>query len=316
MALRNVTVFGGSGFLGRHLVRRLAQTGARIRVAVRDPEAAAFLKPMGDVGQIVSMLANVRNQASVARAVEGAEAVLNLVGILSQWGGQRFDAVQGEGAGNVAAASAAAGVGRLVHVSAIGADADATSAYARSKAVGEVAVAEAFPGATIVRPSVIFGPEDSFFNLFGALLPFTPVLPLIGGGQTRFQPVYVGDVAEAMQRILERPESAGQTFELGGPRVYTFEELMRLILEVTGRRRFLVPVPFAVAKFEATFLQLWPEPILTRDQVELLRHDNVAAEGAPGFEALDIAPHAAEAMLESYMYRYRRAGKRIARHLA
>jgi NADH dehydrogenase len=311
MEFRNITVFGGSGFLGRHLVRRLAQAGVRVRVAVRDPEAAAFLKPMGGVGQVVPVQANIRDEASVARAVEGAEAVVNTVGILSQWGRQRFDAVHEGGAGQVARAARAAGATRLVHVSAIGADADSSSAYARSKAAGEVAVREAFAGATITRPSVIFGPEDSFFNLFGALLPFTPVLPLIGGGGTRFQPVYVGDVAEAMVRMLARPATAGQTFELGGPRIYTFKELMQLVLEVTGRRRFLVPVPFAVAKFEATFLQLWPAPLLTRDQVELLRHDTVVAEDGPGFEVLGIEPLAAEAVLASYMHRYRRAGKPV-----
>ncbi len=316
MAFRNITVFGGSGFLGRHLVRRLAQTGARVRVAVRDPEAAAFLRPMGDVGQVVPVQANIRDDASVARAVAGAEAVFNTVGILSQWGRQRFDAVHEEGAGRVARAATAAGVERLLHVSAIGADSDSSSAYARSKAAGEAAVRDGFAGATIIRPSVVFGPEDSFFNRFGALLPFTPVLPLFGGGRSRFQPVYVGDVAEAMLRLLARRDAVGGSYELGGPRVYSFKELMQLLLEVTGRRRFLVPVPFAIAKFEASFLQLWPEPLLTRDQVELLRQDSVVADGATGFAALGIEPVAAEAMLASYMRRYRRAGKPVPRQPA
>ena len=311
MTLGDVTVFGGSGFLGRHLVKRLAERGARIRVAVRDPIAAQHLQPMGDVGQIMAVQANVRHQESVVRAVEGADHVVNLVGILFEWGRQRFGAVHAAGAGRVAEAAAAAGASRMIHVSAIGADAESPAAYGRSKAAGEVAVREAYPAATLVRPSIVFGPEDGFFNRFGALARLVPVLPLIGGGGTRFQPVFVGDVAEALLRLLDDSESAGKTYELGGPRVYSFKQLMELVLEVTGRRRLLVPLPFQVATLQAAFLQLAPRPLLTRDQVEFLKRDNVVAEDALTLGDLDIKPTPAEAVLPSYMYRYRRGGRLV-----
>ena len=309
MKFRNVTVFGGSGFLGRYLVKRLAGAGVRVRVAVRDPEAAQFLKPMGDVGQVVPMQANIRNEESIRRAIDGAEAVVNAIGILFERGRQRFDAVHAQGAGLIAAIAQEVGATRLVHISAIGADPDSPARYGRSKWAGETAVREAFPEATIVRPSIMFGPEDSFFNRFGALAPIAPALPLIGGGRTRFQPVYVGDVAEAMFRMLEQEGSAGQVYELGGPRIYDFKELMQLVLVQTGRRCLLVPWPFALAKINATFLQLLPHPLLTTDQVELLKRDNIVAEDALGFAALDIQPTTAEAILPSYMFRYRRGGK-------
>lgn len=309
MQLHNVTVVGGSGFLGRYMVKRLAEAGVRVRVAVRDPEAAAFLKPMGDVGQVVPVQANVRNAASVARAVAGSDAVVNLVGILYQAGPQRFDAVHAEGAGTVARAAAEAGVQRLIHVSAIGASDDSEAQYARSKAAGEAAVREAFPAATIMRPSVVFGPEDGFFNLFGWLATISPILPLVGGGHTRFQPVYVGDVAAAVGTALGDDATAGVTYELGGPRIYSFRELMELVLEVTGRRRLLVPVPFAIAKIEAMFLQLLPRPLLTMDQVELLKSDNVADEALPGLAELGVTPTPAESVVPSYMARYRKGGR-------
>lgn len=312
MEFRNVTVFGGSGFIGRHLVKRLAQAGVRIRVAVRDPEAAAFLKPMGDVGQVAPLATNIRSETSVRRAVEGAEAVVNTVGILFESGRQRFEAVHLRGAALVATAAREAGARRLLHISAIGAAADSPGRYGRSKWAGEQAVEQAFPGATIVRPSVVFGPEDGFFNRFAQLAVFLPALPLIGGGATRFQPVYVGDLADAMMRMLEEPATAGRCYELGGPRIYSFKELMQLVLRVTGRRRLLLPVPFAVARLQAAFLQLLPTPPLTVDQVNMLTVDNVVAAEALGFQELGLAPTTAEAVLPTYLYRFRRGGKRAA----
>ncbi len=307
MASGLVTVFGGSGFIGRHFVKRLAESGRRVRVAVRDPVAADYLKPMGDVGQIVPVQANLRHEASVAAAVAGAEAVVNLVGILFEAGPQRFAAVHAAGAGRVAAAAAAAGAARLVHVSAIGADPDSEARYAQSKAAGEAAAREAFPGVTIVRPSVVFGPEDDFFNRLAALARISPVMPLIGGN-TRFQPVYVGDVAAALCAILDDPETAGKTYELGGPRVYSFADLIRLLLREIGRRRLLVPVPRFVAMFEAGFLELLPKPPLTRDQVRLLDHDNVVGDEALTLADLGVTPTPLEGVLPTYLARFRRCG--------
>ncbi len=307
-----VTVFGGAGFVGRYVVKRLAEAGARICVAGRDPERGLFLKPMGDVGQIVLTQANLRDDASVAAAIEGAEAVVNMVGLLFERGRQTFAAVHARGAERVAAAAQAAGVKRLVHVSAIGADPASPSAYARTKGAGEAAVRRAFEGASVIRPSIVFGPEDDFFNRFAALAQLSPVLPLIDGGHTRFQPVYVGDVAAAVLRILERPETAGRTFELGGPRVYSFRELMALVLSETGRRRLLVPVPAVLASFEAWFLEFLPKPPLTRDQVRLLASDNVVGQsgeaGVGTLEELGLHPTPVETILPSYMARYRRGG--------
>ncbi len=302
-------VFGGSGFLGRHIVRRLANAGARIIVAVRDAEAAAHLKPLGDPGQIVARRGDLRDEASVAAAVEGADIVVNLVGILFESGRQTFAAVHTQGARRVAEAAVAAGARRLIHVSAVGASPTSPSLYARSKAAGEAAVQKAFPQATIVRPSIVFGPEDDFFNRFANLALFTPVLPLYGGGNTRFQPVYVGDVAEAVLRIANDPATAGKTYELGGPRIYTFREVLEVILRVTGRRRLLVPLPFWVADFQARFLELLPKPLLTRDQVKLLKRDNVVGTRAPGLADLGIAPTSVDAILPAYLARYRRAGR-------
>ncbi len=308
MTERLVTVFGGTGFLGRNVVRQLAEKGYRVRVAVRDPEVGQFLKLLGDVGQVALVQANIRDDASVERAVAGAEAVFNLVGILYETGRQRFDAVHVAAADRVARAAKAAGAKRLVHVSAIGADIASESAYARSKAEGEAVVREAFPEATIVRPSLLFGPEDEFFNRFASLSRFLWVLPLIGGGRTRFQPVYVGDVARAMVAALERADAAGKTFEFGGPRVYSFRELMELVLRETGRKCLLVPVPVWAAMIEAAFLELLPKPLLTRDQVRMLQVDNVVAPGAPGLADLGIAPAPVEVVVPSYLARYRRAG--------
>lgn len=310
MAIKRVTVFGGSGFIGRHLVQRLARAGVRVTVAVRSPRQADFLRPRGDVGQIAPVAADILDEAAVAAAVAGADGVVNLVGILYARGRYGFDAVHAEGAEIIAKAAAAAGVQRLVHLSAIGADAESPSAYARSKAAGEAAVRAAFPQATILRPSVLFGPEDDFFNRFAAMARMSPALPLFGGGETKFQPVYVGDVADAIVKSLTEPSAAGRTFELGGPTVYTFEELMRLVLSETGREAALIKLPFFAADVIGTFAPLFPlgAPLLTRDQAKLLRIDNVVHDGAAGFAQLGILPTAAEAILPSYLARFRRGG--------
>lgn len=306
MSARNVTIFGGSGFLGRHLVRRLAQHGWILRIAVRRPENAGFLKPMGDVGQIVPIAANLRDADSVAAAVEGADAVVNLVGILFERGRQTFAAVHESGAENVAAAAREAGVARLLHVSALGANANSSSAYAQTKARGEAAVREAFPEATVLRPSIVIGPEDDFFNRFAGLARLSPALPLIGGGTTRFQPVYVGDLAAAMSAALTDRASRGRTYEIGGPTVYSFRQLMQMLLATIHRPRLLVPLPFPAARFMAFFLERFPVPQLTRDQVALLATDNVVDEGAATLADLGIAPTPIETVITSYLSRFRR----------
>lgn len=306
MRRRRVTVFGGSGFIGRHLVNRLAARGDIVTVAVRDPEAALFLKPMGDVGQIVIVAADIANPAAVAAAVKGADAVVNLVGILWQWGRRSFNRIHAEGAGNIARAARDAGAAHLVHISAIGADGASAALYARSKAAGEAAVREAFPEATILRPSVVFGPEDNFFNQFAELARHLPALPIFGSGDgPRFQPVYVGDVADAIVTALDSAAARGRTFELGGPRVYSFRQLMQLVLSEIGRRRVLVPVPLALAGFIGWFLQKLPNPLMTRDQMLLLKRDNIVTEGAATLADLGIAATAAEAVLPAYLRRFR-----------
>jgi len=309
MATRVVTVFGGSGFIGRHLVRRLARRDWVVRVAVRHPSRAQFLKPMGDVGQIAPLRARIEDPMSVQAALDGAQAAVNLVGILYERGRRSFAAVHARGALHVAEAVAAAGVERLVQVSAIGADRHAAAEYARSKAAGEAAVRTAFPSATVLRPSVVFGPEDDFFNRFAAMARLSPALPLIGGGRTRFQPVYVGDVAEAIARSLERPEAQGRIYELGGPKVYTFKELMEILLHEIRRRRLLIPVPFALAALQGAVLECLPVPPLTRDQVRLLRRDNVASPDLPGLRDLGIEPTALEIVIPAYLDRYRPGGR-------
>ena len=304
-----VTVFGGTGFLGRVVVRELARAGWRIRIACRRPDEALRSKPAGDVGQIVPVPANVRDDASVAAAVDGADAVINLVGVLYERGRQTFRAVHVEAPARIARAASAAGVQRLVHVSALGAGPAAPSAYARSKAAGEAALRDAFPGGTILRPSIVFGPEDSFFNRFAGIARMAPALPLIGGGETRFQPVYVGDVADAVLAVVTRPDAAGRTFELGGPRVYSFAALMTLMLAEIRRKRWLVPVPFWAASAGAFCLEILPKPPLTRDQVRQLQVDNVVSPGAAGLRELGIAPTALEVILPTYLARYRRGGR-------
>ena len=301
-----VTIFGGSGFLGRHTVRALARAGYRIRIATRHPNRAFFLRPLGSVGQIDFVKCDVADADSVAQALSGANAAINLTGILFEKG-QTFEEVQADGAANIAKAAAAAGVAALVHVSAIGADAESAAAYAVTKAEGEANVREAFPNAVILRPSIIFGPEDGFFNKFAEMARFFPALPLIGGGRTRFQPVFVGDVAQAILAALSRQD--GRTYELGGPSVYSFKELMQLILRETGRKRALVPVPFGIAFLKAAFLQLLPNPLLTIDQVKLLKKDNVVSPTAAGLADLGITPTSVEAVIPSYLWRYRAKGE-------
>jgi uncharacterized protein YbjT (DUF2867 family) len=309
---RLVTVFGGSGFVGRHLVRALAKSGWRIRVAVRRPDLAFHLQPLGRVGQIHAVQANIRNEDSVNRAVEGADAVVNLVGILYQSGKQRFDAVQAQGAAAVARASARHKT-KLVQFSAVGADASSASIYARTKAAGEAAALSSVPDANIVRPSIIFGPEDSFFNRFAGMARISPALPLIGGGKTLFQPVFVGDVAAAVDAILAGRAKPGATYELGGPEVRNFEDLMKLMLKIIDRKRLLIPVPFPLAHIKAAFLQVLPKPLLTRDQVRQLEVDNVVSEAAMRdgrtLAGLGITPTAMETVLPSYLVRFRRTGQ-------
>ena len=308
-----VTVFGGSGFVGRHVVRALARRDYRIRVAVRRPDLAGHLQPLGRVGQIHAVQANLRYPESVRAAVRDADVVINLVGILAESGAQRFAAVQAGGAGAVAAAAQAAGA-RLIHVSAIGADSNSPSAYAQTKAAGEQAVRASVPGAVIFRPSVVFGAEDEFTNRFAALAQLSPVLPLIGGGGTRLQPVFVGDVAEAVAAAVEGRARAGATYELGGPEVLTLREILAFILKTTERERLLLPLPFALARLNALVLQFAPGAFkLTPDQVELLRSDNVVSDAARAagltLEGLGIGPDSLEAVAPSYLWRFRKTGQ-------
>ena len=308
-----VTVFGGSGFLGRSVVRALCKRDYRIRVGVRRPELAGHLQPLGKVGQIHAVQANVRYPASIEAAMRDSHVAINLVGILAQSGAQTFDAVVGTGAGTVAKAAGAVGA-RVVHVSAIGADADSPSRYARAKAAGENAVLSAVPAATILRPSVLFGPEDQFTNRFAALARMSPALPLIGGGVTRLQPVYVGDVADAVGDAVDGKTRAGATYELGGPEVLTMREIMEIILATIERRRMLVRLPFGLARLNSMFLQFAPGPLkLTPDQVVLLRSDNVVSDAAKAagltLEGLGITADSLEGVAPQYLWRFRAAGQ-------
>ena len=308
-----ITIYGGSGFIGRHLVQAIAKTGARMRVAVRRPELAGHLQPLGGVGQINLVQANVRYPNSLLAAADGADAVVNLVGILFPTGKQTFKAVQDEGARHVAESARKAGARAFVHVSTIGADVNSPSVYARSKAAGEQAVRDAFPDAVILRPSVVFGPEDDFFNRFAALVRIAPVLPLIGGGKTRLQPVFAGNVAKAVIAGLTGKAAAGESCELGGPEILTLKEVMQRVLIYTMRRRLLVPEPFWLAKLQAAFLQLLPKPPLTIDQVRLLETDNVVSEAAQKagatLEGLGIEPVAIASVVPEYLEQYRPSGQ-------
>ncbi|MEH6951873.1 complex I NDUFA9 subunit family protein [Nitrobacter sp. NHB1] len=308
-----VTVFGGSGFLGRHVVRALAKRDYRIRVGVRRPELAGHLQPLGKVGQIHAVQANLRYPASVRAAMRDSHVAINLVGILSKSGAQTFDAVMAGGAATVAKEAAATGA-RMVHVSAIGADDKSASAYARAKAAGEKAVLAAVPSATILRPSVIFGSEDQFANRFAALALMSPVLPLIGGGATKMQPVYVGDVAAAVADAVDGRTKAGAVYELGGPEVLSMREIIQIVLRVIERERMLVPLPFLIARFKAMFLQFAPGALkLTPDQVALLRTDNVVSDAATAagltLQGLGISPDSMEAVVPQYLWRFRKAGQ-------
>ena len=311
-------VFGGSGFIGRNVVRELARRGWRVRVGVRRPHQSQFLRPMGAVGQIQLSQVNIRHRPSIAEALKGADAVVNLVGVLFQDGANGFAAVQSAGAASIAQLSAEAGIKNLVHLSAIGADAEGDSIYARTKGEGEKAVLDAVPSATILRPSIVFGPEDGFFNRFATmatLTPFTP-LPLIGGGKTQFQPVYVDDVADAVCAALEQSDAKGRILELGGPGIYTFRELMEIMLREIGRKRLLAPLPAPVASLIGFFGQLagklpFVEPVLTQDQAKLAMIDNVVnTDGSVGTLAdLGIEPQALEAILPTYMEPFRKYGQ-------
>jgi uncharacterized protein YbjT (DUF2867 family) len=307
-----VTVFGGSGFVGRYVVRALLKRGYRVRAAVRRPDLAGHLQPLGMVGWVQPVQANVRYRWSVDRAIEGADAVVNLVAILAEGGRQRFDSVHVFGARAIAEASRKAGIDRLVHVSALGADAGSESNYAKTKAAGEAAVFEIVPSATVFRPSIIFGPEDQFFNRFAAMTPFSPALPLIGGN-TRFQPVFVGDVARAIADAVEGKAGQGKVYELGGPEIRTFRECLELMLKEIDRKRLLVPVPWPVASVLASILQFVPGKPLTPDQVSQLRVDNIVSEIATRekrtLAGLGIEPTSLAAILPSYLVRFRPHGQ-------
>lgn len=310
-----VTVFGGSGFVGRYVTQRMARAGWRVRVAVRRPEEAGFVRPYGVVGQVVPIQANIRDEDSTRRAIQGVDAVINCVGILNETGRQTFATVVDEGAARVARIAAEEGVGRLVHISALGADPEGDSVYARAKAGAERRIAEVFPGAVILRPSIVFGEGDGFFNRFAGMARMLPVLPIIGA-ETRFQPVYVDDVAAAAAKAAIEGVPAG-VYELGGPEVATFRALMERMLAVIRRRRPVVALPWWLARFQAGVLDkvqglsgdLFANSLLTRDQVTILQHDNIVASGARTFTDLGIVPIAMEAVVESYLYAYRPSGQ-------
>jgi NADH dehydrogenase len=310
-----VTIYGGSGFIGRYVARRMAKEGWRVRVAVRRPNEAIFVRPYGVVGQVEPVFCNIRDDASVRAVMQGADAVVNCVGVLNEVGKNGFDAVQAEGAGRIARIAAELGVGHLVQLSAIGADAESASAYARSKAAGEAAVQEAFPAAVILRPSVVFGSEDQFFNRFAAMSRFGPILPVVGA-ETKFQPVYVDDVAQAAVKAV-LGEAAPGIYELGGPDVHSFRELMQKMLQVVQRRRLIVNIPFFVARImggvfdllQTVTLGLFTNGLITRDQVRNLARDNVVSPRARGLADLGIAPTPIDAVLPEYLWRYRPSGQ-------
>lgn len=308
-----VTIIGGSGFIGRQLVRSLAKRGYRIRVACRRPDLAGHVIPLGTPGQIALVQANLRFPDSVAAACQGAYAVVNLPGLLFNAGAQSFDAVHAFGADAAAKSAKAAKATIFIQMSAIGSDKASESGYASSKAEGEARAKAAFPGTMVVRPSIVFGPDDSFFNKFAAMARFSPALPLIGGGLTKFQPVFVGDVAEAMATLIDRGEADGKTYELGGTTVASFKELLQFTLATVQRKRLLLPVPFTIAKVLGTVLGLAPKPQLTADQVELLKADNVVSEKAKAegrdLTGLGISPRSYASIVPTYLYRYRKEGQ-------
>jgi uncharacterized protein YbjT (DUF2867 family) len=308
MRFGRVTVLGASGFLGRYIVKELAAKGAVITAVSRHASDATFLRPMGDVGQITPIDADVRGDVALDTVIAGADTVVNTVGILFERGARSFEAMHARLPVRIAVAAQKAGVRHILHVSAIGADAQSPSAYGRSKAHGESELRAAFPEAIVLRPSIVFGPEDDFFNRFACYAAFLPTLPLVGGGRTRFQPVYVGDVAKAAVAALER-ERFGEIFELAGPSIYSFRELMELLLREIGRQRGLTSVPFGLAALQGWFLEFLPKPPLTRDQVRMLKRDNVASGALPGLRDLGIAPTALELILPTYLDQFRRGGR-------
>jgi NADH dehydrogenase len=301
-AAKRVTIFGGSGFIGRSIVQRLINDGASVRIGARHPETAKDHLPRAMADKVETVRVDIQDEAGVAAALRDTDAVINLVAILYEKGRQTFKSLHVDGARRVAAAARQAGASRMIHMSALGASLESESEYARTKAAGEKAVRDVFSQATIVRPSIVFGPEDDFFNKFAGIASMSPALPLIGGGKSRFQPVFVDDVAAAFAAILADPANAGKTYELGGPQVYTFRELMELLLEHMGRRRLLVPLPFGAAEAQAYVLEWLPKPPLTRDQVALLKSDNVLGGQEPGLRDLGIEPTALESVLPTYIH--------------
>ncbi len=308
MKQHRAAILGGNGFIGRYVVKRLAERGDVLTVGGRRAASAKFLKLKGDVGQVGLVNMAIDDEALLPAFVANNDAVVNLVGILHESGGQRFDRIHHVGPAHLARLAREAGVARFVHISAIGADPRSTSAYARTKAAGEEAVRDAFPTATILRPSVVFGPEDQFFNRLATLAMISPVVPLIGGGETRFQPVYVGDVADAVVRCIDDSTTAGRTYELGGPKVYSLRALTELLLAEIHRKRYLVDIPFGLASLQARLMSLLPNPPLTPDQVEMLKRDNIVSSGALTLATLGIAPTPVEAILPTYLDRFRRGG--------
>jgi uncharacterized protein YbjT (DUF2867 family) len=303
--MKTVTVFGGSGFVGRYVVEKLAKAGWQVKVAVRYPLETKFLKPLGNIGQIIPVGVSILDYREVLQAVQGSQAVINLVGILFERGQQTFEKVHIQGADNVARACKEAKVKRLIHMSALGADTDSPSQYAWSKGAGERHVKKFFPIATIIRPSVIFGPEDDFFNRFASMAIYSPFLPAVGGGETKFQPIYVCDVADFMVRCLEDPSTKGKAYDLGGPEVYTLREIMEYTLDTIGKNRLLVPLPFSMARFMGLFGQYLPKPPVTPDQVILLKKDNILGPRAKGLKALGVRPTHLETVVPGYLARYR-----------
>ena len=320
MDRRFVTVFGGSGFVGRYIIKHLADAGYTVRVPTRNTERAKFLKPCGYLGQILPIHCDVTDAAAVKEVVAGSEAVINLIGILFERGARSFDLMHVQVAKTIAEACKEYGVDTLLHMSALGADALSNARYAQTKAAAEAAVRAIMPSAVIFRPSVIFGPEDGFLNMFALMGRFSPVLPVVGAalpkfdfntrtlevdGGPKFQPVYVGDVADAFMTALTDPDTRTQTYELGGPKIYSFREILEFLLKTTRQKALLIPVPFGVAKLQAMVLQLLPKPLLTPDQVILLKSDNVVCDGAKTFADLNIEPNTMEAVAPSYLKRHR-----------
>ncbi len=304
-----ITIFGGTGFIGRYVVRELAKTGALIRVVSRDPQGALYLRTYGYVGQIVLERGSFQEKDTVKRYLEDTDIAINLVGILFESGSQRFARIHAQGAEFLAKSAAELGVSQLIHMSALGVDKSTRSKYARTKLAGERAVLAAFPTATILRPSIVFGPEDDFFNRFASMAQLSPFMPLIGGGHTKFQPVYVADIARAIRTVLEQRTGQGTAYELGGPQQYSFRELLTYIMEQTRHKKPFMPIPFGLASIMGKMSEILPTPPLTYDQVQLLKQDNIVSPDATTFEALGITPTAVEVVVPDYLIRYREGGR-------